>query len=532
VLVYCNHVPLHASAALPDILEPVAQWLSRKLKRKITAEALSRGGDIYRKDGWSVRSHIAVDAFPHLLSIELVHPDSAVKGRRWHTEIGLQHRTADADVEVTVLVQTSEISARVTDPVQPGAPTIVTEILRQCQVSSVAVGGALKELSDNDAEGFRHVVLDPQRDVPLVVVSPTKDGKYLVDVSSLSQLLIGIADVIVIPTSTDTFWLARSIGRDFVPYLGAVKIIFPSGTIGRPTVRTLTATDFAECGLDIRSGTKEVFSLVLHRTNLPLSWNHVGPERVRKESLRRELERRREAAAASGDCVAFTQFLETYIAEQEKAAAALTSKNIELSDALEGAKRLAEENERKLAAKNAALKFQLERAGAVVAESPYAPEDIDIVADTIATVIKRAPTPEECLRLIEHLYPSRVLILPDAWLSARESAEFDDGQKLFGLLRSLVTDYWSSLNAGRPDQEARKVFGSAYAAKESETVASKKEAKRKRTFRFGGEDHVMEKHLKIGRKDSAVETIRVHFDWLADRRLILLRHCGPHIPFK
>jgi hypothetical protein len=532
MLVYCNRIPLRASAGLTDILEPVAQWLSRKLKRKVTAETLRRGGDIYRKDGWSVRSVVAVEVYPHLLSIELVHPDAAVKGRRWHTEIGLQQRVADADVEVTVLVQTSEISARVTDPVEPGAPTFVSEILRQCQVSSEAVGGVPKQLSDNDAEGFRHVVLDPQRDFPLVVVSPKKDGNYLVDAESLSRLLIGIADVIIIPTTTDTFWLARSIGSDFIPYLGAVKIIFPSGTIGRPTVRTSTAADFAEDRLDVRSSTKEIFSLVLHRTNLPLSWRHVSPERVRKESLGRELGRRREAAATSGDSAAFTKFLEDYIAEQERDVAELTTMNVELSAALEGAKRLSEENERKLAAKNAALIFQLERAGAVVAESPYAPEDTDIVADTITTLIKRAPNPEECLRIIEHLYPSRIQILPEAWLSARESAEFDDGPKLFGLLRALVTDYWSSLNAGRPDQEARQIFGNAYAAKESETVANRKEAKRRRTFRFAGEEHVMEKHLKIGRKDSAVETIRVHFEWLADRRIILLGHCGPHIPFK
>lgn len=75
-------------------------------------------------------------------------------------------------------------------------------------------------------------------------------------------------------------------------------------------------------------------------------------------------------------------------------------------------------------------------------------------------------------------------------------------------------------------------FGSAYAAKESESVSNNKEAARKRTFRFAGEDHMMVKHLKIGVKDSSVESIRVHFEWFADRKLIVIGHCGPHIPFK
>ncbi len=532
MLVYCNHIPLSASAGLNDVLQPVAKWLSRKLRRTISPDALRRGGDIHRKDGWSVRSLVAVDQFPHLLSIELVHPDSAVKGRRWHTEIGFQQRADGADVEITVLVQTSEVSTRVTEPVQPGAPTFVADVLGNCQVSSAAVGGAVRQLSDNDSEGFRYVVLDPARENPLVVVSPTREGKYLVDTTMLAQLLIGIAEVVVISPETDTFWLARSVGADFVPYLGAVKIIFPSGSIGHPTVRTSTAEDFSQASHDARDAARELFSLVLHRTNVPLSWRHVGPERVRKESLSRELDRRRVAAIASGDVATYSKFLEDYIKEQEQTVKKLIEDNASISGSLESAQRLAEEAERQLKAKNDALKLQLERAGADTSDNPYAPEDLDVVADTISIVLRRPPTPEECLRLIEHLYRSRVEILPEAWTSARDSAEFNDGPKLFGLLRSLATDYWSSLSAGKPDQEARQVFGKAYAAKESETVLGKKEAKRKRTFRFAGEEFVMEKHLKIGVKDSVAETIRVHFEWMAERRRILIGHCGPHIPFK
>jgi len=39
----------------------------------------------------------------------------------------------------------------------------------------------------------------------------------------------------------------------------------------------------------------------------------------------------------------------------------------------------------------------------------------------------------------------------------------------------------------------------------------------------------MMKHLKIGVKDSPVETIRVHFEWFPEQKKIVIGHCGPHL---
>lgn len=531
MLVYSNHIPVRTARGLADPLEVVAEWLSRKLRRSIAPALLMRGTEIAGKDGWSARSLAAMDRYPHMASIELVHPDATVPGRRWLSEIGLLQRMEGADVDLSVLVHTSEISARVVAPVSPGAPTFVNDILRRCALSSSVVGADTRELGDADAEAFRYVVLDSTRDYPLVVVSCSRDGKYLVDSALLAQLLIGIAELVVIPPLADTFWLARSIGEEFVPYLGAVKIIYPSRTTARPTVRTLTPQEMVTAGLGAAAAARELFSLVLHRTNLRLSWKHVGPARVKEELLRREFERRRAAVAATGDAAEYTRFMEEYIKEQEAATqeALLGKKRFE--EALDTAQRVADDTQRDLRLKIEALKLQLASSGSTSDDSPYAPEGLSDVAITVALAIKREPTPEECLKLAEHLFPDRLVILPEAWTSARESASFRYGQRLYALLDSLATDYWSALTEGTPDQEARKVFGKAYAAKESETVTSNPEAKRKRTFRFGGEEHLMVKHLKIGVKDNAAESIRVHFEWFADRERIVVGHCGPHIDF-
>ena len=46
-----------------------------------------------------------------------------------------------------------------------------------------------------------------------------------------------------------------------------------------------------------------------------------------------------------------------------------------------------------------------------------------------------------------------------------------------------------------------------------------------------GSSIVMPMHLKIGVKDTAAETLRIHFEWFADEQKIVIGHCGPHLKF-
>jgi hypothetical protein len=80
------------------------------------------------------------------------------------------------------------------------------------------------------------------------------------------------------------------------------------------------------------------------------------------------------------------------------------------------------------------------------------------------------------------------------------------------------------------DQQARAIFGkNGFAAKEAETISA--QGRRRRTFGYGDRDIFMEKHLKYGVKDSAAETLRIHFEWLPDKKQILIGHCGKHLNF-
>lgn len=531
MLVYATRLWFDSTVDLKEPLAVVARWLSRKVGKQLSSTPFLQGVDRGFDGAQHVRSIAAVDELPRVLSISYSHPDDKVMGRLWVTEIGFRQLAEGAPTECSILLTTNEISTRVAGEVQVSRPGLVTELVRRCRLSSETRGVSIHTLDDEAVDAFRHVVADARRIHSLVVLSPDARAAYLADPQQLSSMLLGLADIVVIPPGSDTFWLARAIGQEYVPYNGAAKLIYPpvrrlnGGVV--PT-RTLTRADADQLAAKGRKAQEELFSLVVHRSNLPLSWSHISPAVVREVRLKRDLAHRRESAARTGNLEDYSRFLEQYVGELEQERKELSG-NLESLEKLVAAQ---DDRERQLGFEIESLKQRLADAGRAGRREDEASEDRAHVADTVLATVERGPDPEQSLRLIEHLFPDRVVILPSAWRAARESQPFKHRQRLYELLHLLATDYWSSLCAGRPDAEARMTFGASYAATESDRVANHDGARARRTFEYGGEQVEMLKHLKIGRKDSVAETIRVHFEWFADERRIVIGHCGPHIPFR
>ena len=153
----------------------------------------------------------------------------------------------------------------------------------------------------------------------------------------------------------------------------------------------------------------------------------------------------------------------------------------------------------------------------------------DNVVDTLEEVISESLTPRQSLLVIKRFFPRRIELLDTALESADLSRQFKHRKQLFKLLWELATGYWYALASGRSDAEARLGFGDNYAAKESDRVQNNKRARQGRTFTYKGKQVPMMKHLKVGMKPGVSETLRVHFEWDAGERVIIIGHCGPHL---
>jgi hypothetical protein len=153
--------------------------------------------------------------------------------------------------------------------------------------------------------------------------------------------------------------------------------------------------------------------------------------------------------------------------------------------------------------------------------------------DALRGLVRNNPqTLEEALHIIEALFGDRIILLPTAWSSAKESESFRKSEKAFQLMLTLVQEYWSAIQEGG-DSEGKDCFSDAtFAPRESERVEAHKSARERRTFQYNGAPLIMWKHLKIGCKDSVSETWRLHFEFDAGAKKIIIGHCGKHLDFK
>jgi hypothetical protein len=521
MLVYAANLRLCATPGIDKLLDIVAVWLHRKGAGTVSPQVLAKTNSLRLSDGSYLQSWTEWAAYPRLYALRLTHGDREVPGREWSTELGVEDPGDGSDLRATILLETSEVSARVLSPVLITRPRLVESILLECAPVSDTPGLTVRALTLESARAFEYVVTDERRAHPLVVISPTGSGDFLLSAERLRSLVAGLAEVIQIRSDVDTFALADSLGREHVSWLGAVRILFPPRMRGGdrfiPRV-SLMPDAIAEILAEGRSVEAEILSILAHRMNLATSRGHIRPERVRELSLRREIARRRREAEEAGSTAELLPLYEEADRENKEKIRQLEEYGRTLDDVVDGL----EDEKRSLSSQNEALKAALSRtASPAVSGIPVR------TRDALMAVLRGTPSLEDSLHVIAHLFPDRLVVLDSAWKSARAASRFRHVDKALGLLQTLVTSYWQALNDGQGDNEGRKLFGKAYAANESETVMGNKRARALRTFVHEGQPIEMWKHLRIGNKPSVAETLRIHFEW-KDGKLVV-GHCGEHL---
>ena len=135
----------------------------------------------------------------------------------------------------------------------------------------------------------------------------------------------------------------------------------------------------------------------------------------------------------------------------------------------------------------------------------------------------------ECLKIINTLAPDRIIILKEAWKSAKEiDSDFKNTNTLIKLLARLTTSFYDELQ--KPGGNPRSVFTSnEYAANESDSTTNSDKLQKQREFLFDNRKLQMNSHLKIGTSDNINFTIRVHFCFDSPTQKVIIGWCGKHL---
>lgn len=536
MLVYVNSFLFEPEQGPEQIIQLAAKWVGRRAKTYVDGTRLAEGiRELKLKDSSTLSSRATVTEdgqklYPYLFCAQLSHRDDKVSGRRWITEIGLRQEALGGPVECSLLLKTEEVSARVTATIQVTRPKLVEQLIKACNPLGQTPGLKVKHLTEESALAFLHEVERGGRNYPSVVISANRDGEYPLEPDRLRSILVGLSDVVAIPAAENTFAIEEVVGRRYMAFGGAINIIFPvrNGERG-PFCETVLLrpdeiADILEGGNSIES---EVLAAITHRTNLPYSWRHISPEKVGQAALRAQLARMIERTKASGHSAELAE----YIALFEAADQELQLRDSEIAR-IRSEYEAKEQEARTLQADIANLKHALSGMQSSDDARDEAAEALAPLREAVAALSSGDPSLQQVIDLTATLYADRLIFLDTARASAKESDRggFRLGAKAYELLHKLATEYWQHLADGKSDQQAKAVFGqNAYAAKEASVLSN--DGKRRRTFSYRGRDILMEKHLKHGVKDSLAETLRVHFEWLAGEKKIVIGHCGKHLDF-
>ena len=540
MLVYANHMIFSGEDAERAVSRAVGKWLKEHLGFGLHPDHLKQPKSHRGKGeakGTRLEIYAAAEQSPELYSWVLTNPDGDVRGRIWNAELGL--KISGDVIEFSCVVETSEHSALVSTPVTPSKPRVVSYVTKNIRNSKNAhfdekfIGASVKEIGKDDH--FYHDFLfeaeRTDRHYPLVLVSPNRAGKYLVNSSHLQEELVGLAQVVKIVPEFNSGKMEEILGYQWSAQDGAVNVIH----IPKPNeyVRSeyFPAGRIKSWGNTQKARVSRLLTWVTNDTNVAQRRNRIRPEDVRQATFRRQI-----GVEATQRRVSEMKSKELRT-ELSKALKRIASQNAYFDE-------LVEENSN-LEASNSNLLQQLKDADDEIDQKQFLigqltnqlgnsqihksnGHDVNYLFELFCR--KEQPNPEECLKTIEMLFNADCVVLDTAKKSAQGVNTFRNGWRLLEMLKRLVDDYRRVL-IKEGDSRARLVFGgSEYAAGESESVMNNKSLRRARTFKYQGADIEMFRHLKIGTAKDSTITMRVHFYWDSHKRKIVIGHCGKHLP--
>jgi hypothetical protein len=426
----------------------------------------------------------------------------------------------------------------------PSSPRVVKELINKTgrNISPRELFTSTLEISDHNASDFIDFNLsDSIRKLPIVIVSPLNNNNYLIDPFHLQESLLGISIVYRLKDMAASLAFTnglnvRGFSREFGAFGGAVRV-YMSGMNAKdnPFSHPLwTPHRLSDIGPNLKASTDSL-SRQIGRRVIP----RIIPEG--HFDLIEDIDRNRhqllmnERLAALSESEESKAMMETALNDNDKIAREILKLRQVISEKEREHQLYEEETAQKineLKAKSDALEIALQEKNADQENSSMLGVLTLDQLNSIRTVISGENYSLcDVLVSIMALFPDRVVVLETAFRSARESSDFKYCDQAAGLLITLVTKYRDILVSGRPDGEAKAVFGNAkYSSKESDTLGRRGEELR--TFQYRGQNEVMLKHLKIGVGEGTATCLRVHFHWDAERNLIVIGHCGRHLDFK
>ena len=425
--------------------------------------------------------------------------------------LGFRLATEGSEVEADIEVRCTggnygQISP---DALLAGPPSVVEALLGEfdCRIGSYQLAGKPHRINSDTAVSYAwDVILDAERNLPLILVSEDSEGSRVLDADRMQVHLLGIA--MVATCDDNAGWILNKELRPLVCYNGTVRVYAPGFlTNDSPQRHPYWLMDNAEALGELR------LSQVLRDECMNRSPHRTGRIDYKmfsnvRQLIRREIfeDLRRQARQSEEESEEKKTELDAFVAEferDEKRISELDDQLTESEKEKEHLRRQVEQLEIALANRNGSPEFE---AG---------PDDGFLELGSVAQVIERGRT---------HLIRVRFLsnVIKDV-----ENIHFQRPGEIYRVLAAIneCAEKRSLGPLGMSVEAWLKERGVSYVPRESETTMGMYGDMRTFFDDHAEKNVLMESHIKLNGN-----SFRIHLDWDAGNSEWLIGYMGPHLP--
>ena len=461
--------------------------------------------------------------------LNLEHPDGDADGFMWQVEIRLA--TTGAEVEIDTIVQRTADGGETPEKIVQAARPRVLMTLAQgydCKFGEDRISPDAKQVTKDGAHDFVHEdVFDPNRRMPLVVVSENPFGGVFISPSRLQSRLLGLAKVATYDSKTAGA-VNRELGETLGCRDGALRVYRPGCSGDDDSWRNrywnwnrlnylLSSSSWDETlGLVedecVSHALPQVGSQMYHRVRDQVL--HERYERV-VEQLRHSRQIETENAADKAVLEDLVDTLAEYETQRDERERQFERQISERDRQIDDLRVENQELHDRIDQLNLALSYQ--DSESIGPQEDEQPPEFESVYDVVEYAIEKF----DRLRFF-----SRAVQLA----KASDFPRPDELYKAFQVLNECANERINNDTLAKDVKKWLMERGLDYAARESPTTMGKHG--NKRTF-FDDEKKrkmEMQAHIKLGGGPGQRNTLRVHISWDEEENKWLVGYIGRHLP--
>ena len=472
-------------------------------------------------------------ATPEMWAVRYEHADGDVKSRSWTTNIAItqvNQREWRFAIELTHRLKLGFVGKEPAAP-QPSSPNLIKKLIESpnwvSRIGSVRLSLAPRILAVGKANEFVLLLKDPQRQVPVVLVScDRRTGVPKLDAGAMGRALAGTAIVYYAESPECDLELEYFLPKSFRSPNGTARIYAPGADLSQEWTSTRHRF-FTAKEIDDESD-EEIIGQIVRALTRSDGWLGIQSSVTSIDDIETRVRERRLAelrAAGSSSVKEKQEMLDLFMIDNK----ALLAKNCRLNQDLKAESEKRQESEDNLARRD----YDLTQARESVDD---AKTKASADRDALQAVLGLTEWPREVAavaKLAVQLGSGRLVLTNEA-IRSLEKSDFAKSSEaptvIWRCLRAMADDLHDLVLQKLQAQQVAEEFKkrSKFDLTWTESKETKRDAKlvALRKIVHNGKERDITPHVKFGNK---AQLLRVHFYVDQDKKQIIIGHCGDHL---